>query len=105
MRVNSIRLALFSFLVALGVAAFGSSGVHAADNGKTLSNASDALPPICLAVPPGPVATNVDGIKPRCNTGPVTIQHGDWHPCATDPNACGSGHSCCSGHCVSGSCS
>ena len=32
-----------------------------------------------------------------------TIRHGTWHPCADDPDACGSGHVCCSGHCIFGS--
>jgi len=32
-----------------------------------------------------------------------TVQHGTWHPCAEDPDACGSGHVCCAGHCIFGS--
>ncbi len=32
----------------------------------------------------------------------VVVDHGSWHPCANDPNACGAGHVCCEGHCFYG---
>ena len=37
------------------------------------------------------------------NIADETVQHGTWHPCAEDPDACGSGHVCCAGHCIFGS--
>lgn len=37
------------------------------------------------------------------SAGGEAIRHGSWHPCAEDPDACGSGHVCCAGHCIYGS--
>lgn len=47
--------------------------------------------------------SKVEGIDPVENFADESIQHGTWHPCAEDPDACGSGHVCCAGHCIYGS--
>ena len=58
----------------------------------------------CVAVHAETTAAGPEATPATTDSQGTRITHGDWHPCANDPNACGAGHSCCDGHCVKGSC-
>lgn len=105
MRLKKIKLAMISSLVAVAFAGYGAMSAFAGNTGPVANQPSKLPAPICALMQSNPNPSTINSVKTRCDIAPATINHGDWHPCKDDANACGAGHSCCDGHCVSGSCS
>ena len=97
----------FAWMLSLIAIAFvGVSGVNglAGETGSALKQLTETALPSCAMSRPAHAATRFDREDGKFSVDQLKIAHGSWHPCAKDPNACGAGHSCCSGHCVYGSC-
>jgi uncharacterized metal-binding protein len=104
MHLKSSNLAGMLSLIVFAFVGLSSVNSFADDTGSALDQVTKSVSLSCATAEKSPNASIVKREDGNTGLGQIVIAHGTWHPCANDPNACGAGHSCCSGHCVKGSC-